>query len=409
MSAWHLSDDAEIPADQTSGAKRGVTRRMRVLHCLSLIGGHPGQLAKAEREIGLDSRCVALTGSPYEYEADEILVSSDAGFRRREAARWRLLWRAMRWADVVHFNFGSTVMPRRAAVEEVQRSVLRARARSWLAYSWLFAQRDLPVFRAAGKVMAMTYQGNDARQRDVSLERFEVTAAHEVDDHYYPLGSDALKRAAIERVDRNVDLIYALNPDLLHVLPARAEFVPYANADPRALKPRPMSDPDAVPVVAHAPTNRGAKGTRFLLAALDRLRHEGVEFELQLIEGVGNREARELLARADFVVDQLLVGWYGGVGVEAMALGRPVVAYIRREDLSRVPAELRDELPVISADPENIESTLRQWLTDRRAELVSLGARSRAYVERWHDPRRIAVRLKSDYERVHNARRSPRR
>jgi glycosyltransferase involved in cell wall biosynthesis len=395
-----------VLAGQAPSRSAAPTRPLRVLHCPSLIGGNPGQLAKAEREIGLDSRCVALTGSAYEYEADEILVPREAGFLRREAARWRLLWRALHWADIVHFNFGSTIMPRRATIEEgLSGASQPARALAWHAYARLLAQRDLPALRAAGKVLAMTYQGNDARQRDVSLERFELAAAQEVDDRYYPPGSDALKRAAIETVDRRVDLIYALNPDLLLVLPPRAQFQPYANVDPRGLQATPPNDPALPPVVAHAPTHRGGKGTRFLLAALDRLRHEGVKFELRLIEGVGNWEARELLARADLVVDQLLVGWYGGVGVEAMALGRPVVSYIRPEDLVHLPKGMRDELPLISASPQTIEATLRELLTERRGELAILGTRSRAYVERWHDPRRIAERLRADYERCHMRRR----
>ena len=184
------------------------------------------------------------------------------------------------------------------------------------------------------------------------------------------------------------------------MLPERARFLSYANVDPAGIEPRPPNDPSAAPVVAHAPTNRGAKGTRFVLAALERLREEGVAFELRLIEGVGNREARELLSTSDLVVDQLLAGWYGGVANEAMAQGRAVVAYIRPGDLERVPAEQRKQLPVISATPDTIEPVLREWLTSRRAELPEVGARGRAYAERWHDPRAVAASLKGDYERA---------
>ena len=375
-----------------------MSRPLRVLHCPSLIGGNPGQLARAERELGLDSRAVALTPSPYAFEADEILVPAGAGFARRESARLGLLWRALRWADIVHFNFGSTVMPRRADPAN------GLRASAWRAYAAMLDGRDLPLLRRAGKVIAMTYQGNDARQRDVSLARYGVTIAREVGPAYYPPGSDERKRIEIERIDRSADLIYALNPDLLAVLPERARFLSYANVDPAGIEPRPPNDPSAAPVVAHAPTHRGAKGTRFVLAALERLREEGVAFELRLIEGVGNREARELLSTSDLVVDQLLAGWYGGLANEAMAHGRAVVAYIRPGDLERVPAEQRKQLPVISATPDTIEPVLRDWLTSRRAELPEVGARGRAYVECWHDPRTVAASLKRDYERAAGAR-----
>jgi hypothetical protein len=43
---------------------------------------------------------------------------------------------------------------------------------------------------------------------------------------------------------------------------------------------------------------------------------------------------------------------------------------------------------------------LRTWLGPRRSELPDLGARSRTYVERWHDPRMIAGEVKADYEQA---------
>lgn len=377
---------------------------LRVLHCPALIGGNAPQLARAERAIGLDSRCVALTGSRYAYEADEILAGPDAGFRERESARWRLLARALRWADVVHLNFGATIMPPRADLVDLPADRAgRARAHAFHLYARLLKQRDLPLLRRAGKVVAMTYQGNDARQGD-RLDRFAISPAAEVGPGYYPPGSDAAKRREIARVDRYADLIYALNPDLLHVLPARTAFLPYANVDPAAVSPGPPRPGSEVPVVAHAPTNRAVKGTRFLLEALERLRSDGVAFELRLLEGLTSAEVRRELAGADLVVDQVLVGWYGGVATEAMALGRPVVAYVREEDLGPLPAEMLTELPVISASPDTLEPVLREWLTTRRGELADLGARSRAFVERWHDPRGIATRLAADYEGARTAR-----
>ena len=83
-----------------------------------------------------------------------------------------------------------------------------------------------------------------------------------------------------------------------------------------------------------------------------------------------------------------------------MALGKPVVSYIRDEDLGFVPAEMRDQLPVINATPESLYSVLRTWLTERRDQLPEVGRASRAFVERWHDPLKVAARTKADYERA---------
>ena len=97
--------------------------------------------------------------------------------------------------------------------------------------------------------------------------------------------------------------------------------------------------------------------------------------------------------------------WYGGLAVEAMALGKPVVCYVREDDLGFLPTGMRDELPLIRADPTSLAAVLRDWLTGPRERLHEAGDRGRAYVERWHDPLRIAARLKADYEAILEARR----
>ena len=98
------------------------------------------------------------------------------------------------------------------------------------------------------------------------------------------------------------------------------------------------------------------------------------------------------------MVDQLLCGWYGGLAVELMALGKPVICYIREADLQFIPAEMRQELPLINATPGTIYDVLKEWLTVRRDRLPQVGRQSRDYVETWHDPLKIAARLKDDYE-----------
>jgi len=44
---------------------------------------------------------------------------------------------------------------------------------------------------------------------------------------------------------------------------------------------------------------------------------------------------------ADLLVDQLLTGWYGAVAVEMMALGKPVVCYLREDDLKFIDSRMR--------------------------------------------------------------------
>jgi glycosyltransferase involved in cell wall biosynthesis len=184
---------------------------------------------------------------------------------------------------------------------------------------------------------------------------------------------------------RHADRAFYLNPDLGRYLPG-ARFMPYANVDVRALTPAPPVARDEL-VVAHAPSDRAVKGTEHVIAAVNGLRSAGVSLRLDLIENVPHREAVARLGAADVVVDQLLLGWYGGVAVESMALGRPVVAHV---DESANP--FGAALPIVRATPATLAERLRELAEDDAAR-ARAGKASRRFAVAEHDPRTIARRI----------------
>jgi len=383
-----------------SSSRKGAERPLRVLHAPAAVGGHPQGLARAERELGLDSRSVVFEASPFGYEADEVvlgLAPSLADRARLEAFRFRLLGRALARYDVVHLNFGQSLFPRpivpgSPAVKGFPPPLQHA-YRGWSA---LLGMRDLALLRRRGVAVFVTFQGDDVRQADVCRARFAWAPAREVEPTPVEHGLDEARRTVARRFGRHADGIYFLNPDLARVLPTRARFAAYAHVDTREWMPRPRS-PHARPLIVHAPTARAIKGTHHLTRALDALRTEGVEFDLELVEGRTQAEAREVYARADLVVDQLMLGWYGGLAVECMALGAPVIAHIRATDLDVVPAGFARDLPIIDATPATIQGVLRTWLVERRHELPQVGRRGVEFVRNWHDPRRVASAIADDY------------
>lgn len=377
-----------------------TTEAIRVLHCPTTVGGNAQGLARAERELGLDSVSVTFRQSYLNYPAAEVLFGADDNTLVRELKRYRFFKRALRDFDIIHFNFGQSIFPVYYPVNYLTKywkfplllSVL------WSSYSRLVETLDLRILKKLGKGIVVTYQGDDARQGHYQREHFEINMATEVDENYYSRHTDEAKRRRIARFACCADRIYALNPDLLHILPATSEFMPYASVDPR--KWLPVRTANQTPVVLFAGTNPAAKGWRFISAALERLRRETVPFELVKVEDLPWEEARSIYERADILVDQLLAGWYGGLAVELMALGKPAICYIRENDLRFIPPTMRDDLPIINATPTTIYTVLKEWLTVRKHELPEVGQLSRAYVEKWHDPVKIAARLKSEYEAI---------
>ncbi|MBI4338637.1 MAG: glycosyltransferase family 4 protein [Chloroflexi bacterium] len=136
--------------------------------------------------------------------------------------------------------------------------------------------------------------------------------------------------------------------------------------------------------VLHAPNHRHQKGTRFLIEAVERLKAEGLNIELVLLERVPNAEVKRLMAECHVVADQFVLGWYALTAVEAMASGKPVLTYLR-DDLVRLYDLYSYEqgCPIINTPIERIAERLR-WLYYHPEECERIGRESRAYVERYH-------------------------
>ena len=87
------------------------------------------------------------------------------------------------------------------------------------------------------------------------------------------------------------------------------------------------------------------KGTHLLIRVIENLRAEGLDFNFVLIENLSHAEAIERFKEIDVLIDQLLIGWYGGLSVECMALSKVVMCYLRDDDLGFIPKEMKNEIP----------------------------------------------------------------
>jgi glycosyltransferase involved in cell wall biosynthesis len=325
----------------------------RILHAPADVGGHAFGLSRGERELGLTSDVVVFAPGLFGYGYDvDIEAGIERPIWRRLARRASFLRHAAREYDVFHFNFGLTFLTVRQ-------------------FGVVFD--ELTLLKRLGKTVLVTYQGCDVRPKEACPCR--RTQCY-TDTRY--------RAPAAQRVLAKADRVFYLNPDLRRWLPG-AQFMPYASVDARVLDPRP--EPEGEVVIAHAPTDVDIKGTRFVVAAVGQLQAEGVPLRLDLVRGVERAEVLARCAAAHIVVDQLLLGWYGGLAVEAMALGRPVLAYIRERDPGDNP--FGEDLPIVRSRQETLVDDLRALVSDveRRREL---GRAGRRFVETAHDPRRIA-------------------
>ena len=80
-----------------------------------------------------------------------------------------------------------------------------------------------------------------------------------VDELYYSSSTDKMKRKQIELYGKVSSKIYSLNPDLLHVLPKNAEFLPYMGQDLKSIQPKFIDSLDRPIRFGHAPSHRELK------------------------------------------------------------------------------------------------------------------------------------------------------
>jgi glycosyltransferase involved in cell wall biosynthesis len=306
--------------------------QLRVTHAPVNIAGIPWENVQALRRKGVDARLVVFERAKLHHEADWSL-DRHGPLPQRLAQQFAAFARLAARTDVFHFYFGLTLVPKSI---------------------------QFPLLRALRRKSVFHYLGSDIRGKSPAELAYGKRADAEI------VGSfDALRWV----------------PEA-HVIPPGLDLRPFT--------PVPPSDAPR-PLVVHAPSSREKKGTASVIAALEQL-----PVELDIVEGVPHEEARARYARADIVVDQLRAGWHGVFALEAMALGKPVLSYLKPDVVDKSAAGYGIRIPIVPATADTLTEAITP-LVESPARRREIGAASRAYVERVHDIDRIADRLIAVY------------
>jgi hypothetical protein len=138
--------------------------------------------------------------------------------------------------------------------------------------------------------------------------------------------------------------------------------------------------------VFHAPNHKAIKGSSHLIKAIEKLQAEGLPIELVIRQKVPNEVIRETMATCHLVADQFVLGWYAMFALEAMAMGRPVLCYLR-PDLLKLYEEAglieHDEIPLMNTGLLEIEAQLR-WAVANPTTLQTLATRGPVFIKKHH-------------------------
>ena len=339
-----------------------MKKKIRVFHGLVNYGTQAGMFAKELRRQGLDAKSVIV--------ADP----------------------SMRIADI---NMRYDLNQRSAIIRQLQRMWIKLTA--FFRYNYFhfyFAKSlwpfniDLPLYKLFGKKVVMEYLGTDI---DLWL------GYNGVDWRGRPVNRVKLTR----RVYRQAKLVhkqivcgpyYYQFVDNSVILPLALDLTDYS------FHPLPFlsKDGERVLTIMHAPTDRQAKKSDYIEAALERLKQEGYRFNYKCVTNVTHAQLKEEYIYSDIVIDQLNF-WYGAVSVEAMALGRPVIAgyypHICHYD------KRYENLPIINADIYTIYDVLKGIL-EGKFDLEAISKASREFAMEVHDVKSVTKQLINIYETI---------
>ncbi|WP_012181878.1 glycosyltransferase family 4 protein [Salinispora arenicola] len=247
-------------------------------------------------------------------------------------------------------------------------------------------QGDLPALRQAGIKVALLAHGSEIRHPERHRERNEFSLFDDA-----PKGVPEKLQEVAERNLRVAEEVglptFVTTPDLLEDLPW-ATWAPLVVDIDYWLCDAPVMERSR-PLVLHAPSKRWTKGTDRILPAAQALHDKGY-IELRIAEGVSWAEMRELVTECDIVLDQFTTGSFGTFSVEAMAAGKPVVAYLSDHVLRTV----GPDLPIVNASPANLTEVMESLLDDRDAT-AKIGVASARYAQAYHDGTWTARQLSS--------------
>lgn len=253
--------------------------------------------------------------------------------------------------------------------------------------------KDLEMLRQKGKPVVMHHWGNDVRMASVAKLR----------NPYVYTGDSPPEekiRATLKQISQYVSDAIVQDHEVLpyvqpyyrrvHVIPLAIDLGKFPVCYP--------SPTEKSPLVVHAPTNAEFKGTHYVERAIAQLQKE-LSFRYVRVEKLPHHQAVQLYRQADIVVDQLLCGSYGLLSVEAMALGKPVVAHIRPDLVGTYGMAV----PICNANPDTIHDVLKALIRSPDMR-VQAGMAGRKYVEQIHDSNKVVDQLLRVYQLVMNNR-----
>lgn len=276
------------------------------------------------------------------------------------------------WADIIHWYWGP-FMPHTA---------------------------DLRLLRLFRKKIIIQWHGSDIRIPEIAME--DNPYYREVYEkklyEYCHLESFNQSRSRQELFSKlkAVPIVYQelvpfLQQDLFEkhfVIKHRIDVRQFAPVYPDPLKTKPH--------VVHVSSQYYTKGTDKVIEILEELSQNDY-CTYKVITNETRQNVLKQVSESDIFLDQFIIGEYGLASVEAMAFGKPVITYVRSQNIQTLPSDF----PMIIASLDELQEALIRLIRNPE-ERKQIGAKSRDYVEKNHDSSVVISQLIEVYKKTLN-------
>lgn len=312
------------------------------------------------KKMGIKSTAIDYYPSYLKYDSEHrIDINKFNSLKEADIATKELAAKLIAENDIFHFHFGTTLT---------------------------LDNSDLSIIKELGKKVIMQYWGSDVRMLSKAKELNPYAVVKDVDE-------DNIKRK-LEYISKHIPNCI-VDYELAEYVKDYHENIFYSRVGMDLSKYRPKSkNPKEKMCIVHAPTSTNVKGTYYILEAIENLK-EKYDFEFILVQNMSHSEAVKTYQKADLIIDQILLGSYGVFAVESMAMGKPVIGWISDFMKEKYPKEL----PIISANPDNIEQKI-EYVINNRDMLKKIGIDGRKYVEKYHDINVVTNNIIDIYKKI---------
>jgi glycosyltransferase involved in cell wall biosynthesis len=349
---------------------------MNILFAPANIASMQSMTTEALNKIkGINAKCIVFDSHKYNaYSKNTIILAvnrkNKATFLYTKIKGFVVLCRYILWADVIHWSWGS-------------------------AFPF---QLDIRLAALLRKKRFIEWVGSDIRVPEITGKEsvWYKNAFH--NGYEYAQIESKKKSYHIQKLFSRLNFVPILVPEMtLFLMPGlfKKNHVAQYRCFSKEKFPEtfyPATNNDKI-VIVHSPSAKIAKGSNYIIPVVEELQKR-YPVEFILLHDVSHQQVIETMKHCDIFIDQIILGSYAAAAIEAMSLGKPVVAYIMPSVFQQ---GLPGECPVVNANPDTLKEQLTMLITNPQLRR-EIGMKSRQYVEKFHNVDTISTQLLSIYK-----------